>query len=108
MDRGYYAIPAIRSGNPRVPACFYDAGDYTCVKDASASWWDSDATARNGSRGCWRMPGGGRRYLTGIGPPTRARLRGQHPRRLISRGNQSHHSGPRRDKGAARRNARPL
>lgn len=63
VDRGYHAIPPVRSDNPRVPACFYKPGDYTCVKDAAASWWDPDSTARNGTRGCWRMPLGGRRFL---------------------------------------------
>jgi hypothetical protein len=63
VDKGYHAIPAVRSDNPRVPACFYDAGDYTCVKDVAPMWWDSDGTSRNNRRGCWKMPLGGQRFL---------------------------------------------
>ncbi|HUR48967.1 MAG TPA: hypothetical protein VMY88_05480, partial [Acidimicrobiales bacterium] len=68
VDKGYHAIPALRSDDPRVPACFYEAGDYTCVKDATAMWWDSNAPSRNNHRGCWKMPNGGRRYLAGTWP----------------------------------------
>ena len=68
LDKGYHAIPAVRSQDPRVPACFYETGDYTCVKDAAAMWWDSDGTSRNGRKGCWKMPEGGRRYLRGTWP----------------------------------------
>ena len=34
IDKGYHAIPHIASTNPKVPACFYNDNDYTCVKDA--------------------------------------------------------------------------
>lgn len=40
LDKGFHAIPPGPSGDPRVPACFYEIGDYTCVKDATAVWWD--------------------------------------------------------------------
>ena len=63
VDKGYHAIPPVRSEDPRVPACFYRAGDFTCVKDAAPMWWDPDASSRNNRRGCWKMPYGGRRYL---------------------------------------------
>jgi hypothetical protein len=56
IDRGFHAIPRVASTNPRIPACFYDPGDYTCVKDAVAEWWNSTSS-------CWMMTDGGRRYL---------------------------------------------
>ena len=69
IDKGYHAIPRIASTNPKVPACFYDPGDYTCVKDAVAMWWDPNGRAPGATQnGCWRMPDGGRRYLTGTWP----------------------------------------
>jgi len=69
IDRGFHAIPAIASTDPRVPACFYNPGDYTCVKDGVAMWWDADATAPGANTpGCWRMPEAGRRYFAGDWP----------------------------------------
>ncbi|HEX9766805.1 MAG TPA: hypothetical protein VGA36_08570 [Nitriliruptorales bacterium] len=70
MDRGFHAIPAIPSDDPRVPACFYDPGDYTCIKDAMVQQWDSNATAWDSQPGCWRMTEDGRRYLVGTWPAT--------------------------------------
>ncbi|HEX9888416.1 MAG TPA: hypothetical protein VGA69_02980 [Nitriliruptorales bacterium] len=69
MDRGFHAIPAIPSGDPEVPACFYEPGDFTCVKDAQAQWWDpqGQAPGRRGN-GCWRMIEQGQRYLAGTWP----------------------------------------
>ncbi len=68
MDEGYHAIPHIASTDPRIPACFYEVGDYTCVKDTVAMWWDSQAQAPNNTRGCWRMPERAKRYLPGTWP----------------------------------------
>lgn len=69
LDRGMRAIPAIRSQDPRVPACFYNPGDYTCVKDAMVNWWDSESQAPGRSeQGCWRMVEEGRRYFAGAWP----------------------------------------
>ena len=69
IDKGYHAIPRIASTDPRIPACFYDPNDYTCVKDAVVQWWDSNGRAPGASSaGCWRMPEGGKRYLTGTWP----------------------------------------
>ena len=66
LDRGYHAIPDVRSSDPRVPSCYYEAGDYTCVKDAVAEWWDpSGEDPGSGARGCWRVMEGGRRYTAG-------------------------------------------
>ena len=64
MDKGFHAIPAVSSTDPRVPACFFDPGDYTCVKDSMITWWDPagrDPSSSGG--GCMRMLEGGRRYL---------------------------------------------
>ena len=73
VDKGMHAIPAIRSDDPRVPACFYNPGDYTCVKDAMVNWWDSESKApgRN-EQGCWRMVDEGRRYFAGTWPEREA------------------------------------
>jgi hypothetical protein len=64
IDEGFHAIPPHPTSDPEVPACYYDTGDYTCVKDAVAMWWDPNSTAPGATqKGCWRMPKGGRRYL---------------------------------------------
>ncbi|MHB1923202.1 MAG: hypothetical protein ACYCSJ_00755 [Acidimicrobiales bacterium] len=64
IDEGFHAIPAVPSTNPQVPACFYNAGDYTCVKDAVLEWWDGSGTDPNNSQpGCWRMIENGTRFL---------------------------------------------
>src|SRR5690348_15887693 len=34
MDQGFHAIPAVRSSNPQVPACYYDVNDYACTHDS--------------------------------------------------------------------------
>jgi hypothetical protein len=69
IDRGFHAIPARPSADPTVPACFYNANDYTCMKDAMAEWWDPSGFAPStNSPGCWRMMQGGRRYLAGTWP----------------------------------------
>ena len=69
IDKGYHAIPHIASSDPTVPACFYEPGDYTCVKDAVVMWWDSSGRAPGSQEaGCWRMPEGGKRYLTATWP----------------------------------------
>jgi hypothetical protein len=68
VDQGQHAIQRQSSPSPYVAACFYDPGDYTCVKDASESWWDPaapDPDNRAGQAGCWRLVDGGKRYLAG-------------------------------------------
>ena len=63
MDKGYHAIPPGPSQTPLVPACYYEPGDYTCIKDATAMYWDRNGTAPgSNSPGCWRMPDEGKRY----------------------------------------------
>lgn len=70
IDKGFHAIPAVSSTDPRVPACFYNLNDYTCVKDAMLEWWDPTAAGYGTSNsGCWRMVSGGRRFLVGQSPP---------------------------------------
>jgi len=69
MDKGYHAIPAVQSPDPRVPACYYLAMEYTCVKDAAVIWWDPAADDPESTNpGCMRMVEGGKRYLTGGWP----------------------------------------
>jgi len=66
VDRGFHAIPAIQTDDPRIPACFYRPGDYTCIKDAQVASWDPGGLAPGRSEpGCWRSMEGGRRYLPG-------------------------------------------
>jgi len=64
MQSGFRAIPAVPSTDPTVAACFYEVGDYTCVKDAAVGHWDPSGSGEPGSTdGCWRMVEDGRRYL---------------------------------------------
>jgi hypothetical protein len=82
IDKGFHAIPAVQSGDPRVAACFYLSGDYTCVKDAVAEIWDVNGAAPGDSRpGCWRAIENGKRYLAGKWPDgnINAQLTGQEP-----------------------------
>jgi len=68
VDKGYHAIPAIHSTDKTVPACFYNAGDYTCVKDAAQEWWDATGKTANDDRagnGCWRSMTDGKRFQPG-------------------------------------------
>ncbi|HUR49817.1 MAG TPA: hypothetical protein VMY88_09885 [Acidimicrobiales bacterium] len=61
MNRGFHAIPRHESSSPLVPACYYNAGDYTCVKDAMAQKWDPAGTGSSGT-GCWKPAMQGRRF----------------------------------------------
>jgi hypothetical protein len=82
VDNGMHAIPAIRSNDVQTPACFYDIGDYTCVKDAEVEVWDAQSTAPgDSSPGCWKGIEGGRRYLPGEYPKgnTNAQITGREP-----------------------------
>lgn len=68
VDQGQHAIARQASVSPYVAACWYDPGDYTCVKDAQEIWWDPDASDPEGDpqqRGCYRMVRAGKRYLAG-------------------------------------------
>ncbi|HEX9766038.1 MAG TPA: hypothetical protein VGA36_04685 [Nitriliruptorales bacterium] len=69
IDRGFHAIPQRLSGDPRTPACFYLPDDYTCVKDATAEWWDvGNGQTGYANDGCWRMVEAGARYVPGAWP----------------------------------------
>lgn len=69
VDRGLHSIPRIASTHPMLAACFFDPGDYTCVKDSVEQWWDPDALSPYWQgTGCFRMSNGGTRYLPGGWP----------------------------------------
>jgi hypothetical protein len=70
IDKGFHAIPPVASSDPQTPACYYDAGDYTCVKDAQSEWWDPTGRESNTSsaQGCWREIQSGKRYFPTIWP----------------------------------------
>ncbi|MDP1794236.1 MAG: hypothetical protein Q8K63_08885 [Acidimicrobiales bacterium] len=69
VDKGFHAIPKVASDDPGTPACFYNTGDYTCVKDGVVMWWDSNATAPNAANaGCWKNVQNAKRYLFGQFP----------------------------------------
>ena len=76
IDKGLHAIPAVRSTDPSVPACYFEPGDYTCVKDATAAWFDGEKRRTSNVQGreqeeqpgCWRMARGGARYFPGSWP----------------------------------------
>jgi hypothetical protein len=65
LDKGFRAqLPKVSSTDPQVPACFYDPGDYTCVKDAIAMWWNgSGKSANDDTAGCWMLTEAGKRYV---------------------------------------------
>lgn len=70
LDKGFHAIPGNKSSSPKVPACFYLPGDFTCVKDGIAMWWDAEAESPYSSvPGCYRAVDGGGRFLVGGWPP---------------------------------------
>lgn len=76
IEKGFRAIPAKPSNNREQPSCYYEPGDYTCVKDAIAQWWDPTAAGANaggpapfkGFQGCYRVGDNGQRYLPGDWP----------------------------------------
>jgi hypothetical protein len=69
VDRGYHAIPPVRSDDPTSPACFYNSADYTCVKDAQFEIWNADGQAPGDNRpGCWMIINGAKRFLPGEWP----------------------------------------
>jgi hypothetical protein len=70
IDQGFHAIPRVASTNPEIPACFYEPGDYTCVKDANAQYWDrtGSSSTSGAGQGCYRLVEGGRRYFADIWP----------------------------------------
>jgi hypothetical protein len=70
LDKGMHAIPKLPSSDPTVPGCFYNANDYTCVKDGVVEHWNSQKkSAEENNVGCWQMPEGGKRYIAHGWPP---------------------------------------
>jgi hypothetical protein len=69
MDKGYHAIPDKPSTDPFVPACYFDPGDYTCIKDAQLQYWDASGHSPGTTGGgCLRMIEEGKRYVAGTWP----------------------------------------
>jgi len=76
VEKGFRAIPPKPSTNRFLPTCYYEPGDYTCVKDAIAQWWDPTAAGANtgaaapfkGFQGCYRVGNDGQRFLPGQWP----------------------------------------
>jgi hypothetical protein len=82
VDEGFHAIPRIQTNDVERPSCFYDPGDYTCVKDAIAEIWRASNTAPGSSTpGCWAAIEHGKRYLAGRWPEGNvdAQLTGDEP-----------------------------
>jgi hypothetical protein len=64
VDKGFHAIPHVASNDPKTPGCFYEPGDYTCVKDGVVEHYDSKGQSVNDNQpGCWRMTENGKRYV---------------------------------------------
>ena len=81
VDEGFHAIPAVPSKDPTVPACFFEPGDYTCVKDGVATYWDFDHPGPSPyfPNGCWLFAERGLRHFAGDWP--RGDVRAQQTRR---------------------------
>ena len=64
VDKGYHAIPAVKSKDNQSPSCFYNPGDYTCVKDVQIEIWDNQGVSESSNEnGCWRIISNARRYV---------------------------------------------
>ena len=67
IDTGFHALPAIPSQNVQVPQCFYEPGDYTCIKDYVLTKYNPTGYAASGesttttSPGCYQIIGSRRR-----------------------------------------------
>lgn len=46
VDAGIRQLVVPATGDPQVPACYYPARDYTCLKDAYVELWDSHQPTR--------------------------------------------------------------
>ena len=69
IDEGFHAIPRIQSTDVQTPSCYYDVGDYTCVKDGIHEVWRADQVAPGQQNpGCWAVIDGGKRYVAGRWP----------------------------------------
>jgi hypothetical protein len=72
VDQGNHSLQAVQSTDPYLASCYFDPGDYSCVKDAEEEWFDPSAPDPNGGAangntgmGCWRESEGGKRYIAG-------------------------------------------
>ena len=67
IDTGFHALPAIPSQNVQVPECYYEPGDYTCIKDYVLAKYDPTGYADSGESttssdpGCYQIIGSRRR-----------------------------------------------
>jgi hypothetical protein len=68
VDKGYHNIPHVISKDPRIPSCFYNTNEYTCIKDAVAEWYDTTAPDQNFDSSCWKMTARGGRFQMGRWP----------------------------------------
>jgi hypothetical protein len=70
VDSGFHAISPKLSANPYSPALYFDAGDYTMMKDGMEGWWDPQGHPESGGNqpGCWRLPLSGKRFTAGHWP----------------------------------------
>src|SRR5258707_928107 len=69
MNQGFHAIPPHSSNDPFSPALYFDANDYTAMKDAQESWWDPSGAPPGGNKpGCWRLTHNGDRSPIGHWP----------------------------------------
>ena len=68
VDKGFHAIPPVPSRDNQSPACFYETGDYTCVKDSQIEIWDNEQAAQDTRAGCWRIISDGARFFPGKYP----------------------------------------
>ena len=69
IDEGFHAIPPVPSTNNQTPGCYYNANDYTCIKDDVLEHWNPSGNDPNSSQpGCWQMAENGNRFLSGQFP----------------------------------------
>jgi len=68
MDQGFHAIPKVSLNTPYQPTCFFNPGEYTCIKDYEISWYNAQGTTPDGGEGCWAMVNQGTRYIEGNYP----------------------------------------
>jgi len=67
IDRGFHAIPPLPSPDLQLPACYYDPGDYTCVKDFIIGRWDPQGYGESSpAPGCYRIVGSRRILLADV------------------------------------------
>lgn len=87
IDKGFHAIKPYTSSDPKTPSCFYNAGDYTCTKDATIEWWDPAGDSPNNDQaGCWRMHQAGKRFLANSFPDSNVNLPPKDPARDFCNG----------------------